>query len=318
MTPFKTIPNSHNGFKVFESVARLLSFTDAAQELHVTQSAVSRQVKQLETELATKLILRKHRSIELTVKGQELFALLNKNYHSIELLLSSWKKPEKKKMVIKAALSYAIRTLIPKMQLLNAWLPDYEIVIIPTMEEEMAVNNDEYDLLIFNSRAGRKYKNSPDVFLLREEYMAPVYSESLAEGDLTIDQIITMPRLHPTLDHHDWKTWIAKMGCRDTSTTNDTTFYSLDMALSACTSGQGVTVTDMLLILRELQRGFLICPRAIPIHHSAWQYFCHQKTHSAEVDKIVAWLCQDSRQEIAQLLELAQQYGWTGVVDNHH
>lgn len=316
MTPYSNLPSSHNGFKVFESVARLMSFTHAANELYVTQSAISRQIKQLEDELGAVLITRKHRSIELTSKGEELYSLLSKHYHSVDVLLASWKKPEKKKMVIKSALSYAIRSLIPKIQLLNARLPDYEIVIIPSMEEEMSINNDEYDLLIFNTRVGSRYKNNPNLFLLREEYMAPVYSKSLSNVDLSMDRILSMPRLHSTLDHHDWKIWMARMGYQNHPPVSNTTFYSLDMALSACTSGQGVTVTDLLLILGEIERGFLICPADIPIHHSAWQYFCHQRTRSPEVDKIVSWLLDQSQQDIEQLHSIALERGWGGVFAN--
>lgn len=314
MTPFSSIPSSHNGLKVFESVARLMSFTHAANELYVTQSAISRQIKQLEDELSVKLIVRKHRSIELTPKGEELFGLLNKNYHSLESLLASWNKPERKKMVIKSALSYAIRVLIPKIQLLNARLPDYEIVIIPSMEEEMSINSDEYDLLIFDSRVGQRYQNTPNIFLLREEYMAPVYSDSLDSAPLSVEDILSLPRLHSTLDHHDWKTWLAKMGYQDYSAGQNTTFYSLDMALSACTSGQGVTVTDLLLILRELERGYLHCPNDIPIHHSAWKYFCHQRTSSPEVDQIVAWLKKESDKDIQKFHSIARKRGWSGVL----
>ena len=55
MTPYPRSPSSHNGLKAFEAVARLMSFTLAAEELHVTQSAISRQIKQLEAEFNTSL-----------------------------------------------------------------------------------------------------------------------------------------------------------------------------------------------------------------------------------------------------------------------
>ena len=63
-----------NWLRAFESSARQLSFTDAARELHMTQSAVSQQIKALENYLGKTFFIRKPRSLELTVDAQKLFA----------------------------------------------------------------------------------------------------------------------------------------------------------------------------------------------------------------------------------------------------
>lgn len=324
MTPYPNLPYSHKGLKVFESVARLMSFTMAAEELHVTQSAVSRQVKQLEDDLNELLIIRNNRSIELTLKGQALYAALEKNYHSLESLLDTWKKDNQKKIVIKAALSYATRSLIPKIQQLNDRYPDYEIVVIPSMEEDSSVNAGDYDLLIFNTRRGKLYRDAPDVLYLREEYMAPVCAQHIVAknvemqtsttGSANIESIIQMPRLHSTMDHHDWNTWLSSTNYSGKFKSRNTTFLTLDMALSACLSGQGVTVTDLLLVLPELEHGYLVCPEGSPVHFSAWQYFCHYRTHSPVVDELIEWLKSESSKEVDNLRHLAGKHFWKGVV----
>lgn len=316
MAPFTHLPYSHNGLKTFESVARLMSFTLAANELHVTQSAVSRQVKQLEHELNTSLVVRMHRSIELTPQGQALYSVLNKNYQSLESLLASWQKNSKKKIVIKAAFSFTTRTLIPKIQQLKERYPDYEIVMIPTMDEEIALNGTDYDVLIFNTRVGHRFGGDHDVMFLRDEYMAPVFSQSLASSNLDLKSVVKMPRLHSTLDHHDWKTWFASFGQRDTGVISDMTFSSLDLALSACAAGNGVTVTDLLLILPELERGFLVCPEGIQIQHSAWKYFCHKRTDSPVIKDLIDWIFSETDREVNQLTTIAEQYGWNGVISS--
>ena len=81
MTPYPNLPYSHNGLRAFESVARLMSFTLAADELNVTQSAISRQVKQLEDDLNASLVMRHHRTITLTLQGQELYLALRDNLY---------------------------------------------------------------------------------------------------------------------------------------------------------------------------------------------------------------------------------------------
>lgn len=314
MTPYPNLPYSHHGLKAFESVARLMSFTLAADELHVTQSAVSRQVKQLEDDLSASLIIRKHRSIELTLQGIELYHALRDNYSAIESVLSSWQEPKQKRIVIKATLSFATRVLIPKVRELNERYPDHEIVIIPSLEEDECLDKPDYDLLIFHTRLKDHYDTKANMFLLREEFMAPVCAASIATESTNVDSILTMPRLHPTLDHHDWKMWLADVTIPPNQQVRNTSFLSLDLALSACLSGQGVTVTDLLLILQELEIGFFYCPENAKIQHSAWTYYGHQRTHSAVIDDLVEWLKLGSENEINVLKKLAKKHHWHGVV----
>ncbi|PMH32460.1 LysR family transcriptional regulator [Vibrio lentus] len=323
MTPYPSLPSSHNGLKAFEAAARLMSFTLAADELNVTQSAISRQIKQLEDELNASLVIRKHRAIELTEQGHDLYVALRDSYGNIESVIASWSEPKQKRIVIKATLSFATRVLISKVRELNERYPDYEIVIVPVIEEDEAINSSEYDLLIFHTRFKKRYDNTPDITFLREEFMAPVCSTSLTNSaslttqDTDLDSILTMPRLHPTLDHHDWKVWLADVEFPPKKPVRNTSFLSLDLALSACLSGEGVTVTDLLLVLQELQRGFLYCPKNAKIQHSAWTYFGHQRTHSPVINDLIEWLKGETAKEIELLKALSHQNHWSGVIQDH-
>ncbi|MEZ9722605.1 LysR family transcriptional regulator [Vibrio splendidus] len=326
MTPYPSLPPSHNGLKAFEAAARLMSFTLAAEELHVTQSAVSRQIKQLEDELNASLVIRKHRAIELTVQGYDLYAALRESYGNIEAVIASWSEPKQKRIVIKATLSFATRVLISKVRELNERYQDYEIVIVPVIEEDESINSSEYDLLIFHTRFKKRYDKAPDITFLREEFMAPVCSTSLTNSanlanstnltnkDTDLDSILTLPRLHPTLDHHDWKVWLADVEFPPKKPVRNTSFLSLDMALSACLSGEGVTVTDLLLVQQELQRGFLYCPKHTKIQHSAWTYFMHQRTHTPIINDLIEWLKEETVKEIELLKSLSHKNHWFGVI----
>ncbi|TCN78548.1 LysR family glycine cleavage system transcriptional activator [Vibrio crassostreae] len=320
MTPYPSLPSSHNGLKAFEAAARLMSFTLAAEELHVTQSAISRQIKQLEDELNASLVIRKHRAIELTVQGHDLYVALRESYGNIESVIASWSEPKQKRIVIKATLSFATRVLISKVRELNERYQDYEIVIVPVIEEDESINSSEYDLLIFHTRFKKRYDKAPDITFLREEFMAPVCSTSLTntagltKKDTDLDSILTMPRLHPTLDHHDWKVWLADVESPPKKPVRNTSFLSLDMALSACLSGEGVTVTDLLLVLQDLQRGFLYCPKNAKIQHSAWTYFIHQRSHTPIINDLIEWLREETAKEIELLKTLSHQNHWFGVI----
>ena len=322
MTPYPSLPSSHNGLKAFEAAARLMSFTLAAEELHVTQSAISRQIKQLEDELNASLVIRKHRAIELTVQGHDLYVALRESYGNIESVIASWSEPKQKRIVIKATLSFATRVLISKVRELNERYQDYEIVIVPVIEEDESINSSEYDLLIFHTRFKKRYDKAPDITFLREEFMAPVCSTSLMNStslitkDTDLDSILTLPRLHPTLDHHDWKVWLADVESPPTKPVRNTSFLSLDMALSACLSGEGVTVTDLLLVQQDLQRGFLYCPKNAKIQHSAWTYFIHQRSHTPIINDLIEWLREETEKEIELLKALSHQNHWFGVISD--
>ncbi|CAK1890984.1 LysR family transcriptional regulator [Vibrio crassostreae] len=316
MTPYPSLPSSHNGLKAFEAAARLMSFTLAADELNVTQSAISRQIKQLEDELNASLVIRKHRAIELTVQGHDLYVALRESYGNIEAVIASWSEPKQKRIVIKATLSFATRVLISKVRELNERYQEYEIVIVPVIEEDESINSSEYDLLIFHTRFKKRYDKAPDITFLREEFMAPVCSTSLTTKDTDLDSILTLPRLHPTLDHHDWKVWLADVESPPKKPVRNTSFLSLDMALSACLSGEGVTVTDLLLVRQDLQRGFLYCPKNAKIQHSAWTYFIHQRSHTPIINDLIEWLREETEKEIELLKALSHQNHWFGVISD--
>lgn len=310
MKPYDHLPTSHNALRVFESVARHMSFTKAAEELFVTQSAVSRQIKQLEDDLSASLVIRHHRTIELTDKGSELFEALRQNYQSLNAILASWKSADRKRIVIKSALSYATRVLLPKVNQLHERYPDHEIVIIPSVEEDPVLEAEDCDLLIINTRNPHLYQNRKGVSFLRDEYMAPVYSELMSPSQIELKDILSLPHLHATLNHQDWKVWSTNAQLTEGKVGRDTVFFSLDLALSACLSGQGVTVTDLLLVLPELKRQFLKCPQGITLQHSDWQYYCYLNNSTEIASQVLNWLAEETKSEVEQLNSICHAFGW--------
>ncbi|MDP5254111.1 MULTISPECIES: LysR family transcriptional regulator [unclassified Vibrio] len=313
MSPYPDLPFSHNSLKSFESVARHLSFTQAAAELHVTQSAVSRQVKQLESELGVALVIRKHRAIELTAHGQALFATLSQHYQALETLIASWQHQEHQKVVIKATLSYATRCLIPKFKRLSESFPNVDISVVPALEEDEGVHRGDYDLFVFNTRKGHQYQAHSAFTYLRDEFMSPVCPPNLLGEQQDLEQVLSLPRLHPTFNHEDWNSWLKKNQIPRNDKVKNSVFFTLDLALSACLAGQGVTVTDLMLVLPEMKQGFLTCPSQVPVQHSAWQYYCHQRQPSSLHQSIIEWLQQESHREVEQLYQLARERHWQGL-----
>lgn len=307
MTSYPNTPYSHKCLTTFEAVARHMSFTQAADELNVTQGAVSRQIRQLEEYCQQTLIIRKQRYIELSDKGQQLAQLLTRSYGELEQLFASWKQQKGRRIVIKSAMSFATRVLMPRLPYLVERYPQYEIIVVPTLEEELTLTSGDYDLAIFFTR---KPMPRHDIEFLRDEYMSPVCATRPDQAPVTIDDVLAQPRLHPTDDHTDWRSWLEQIGHRDGESVRNSTLFTLDLALSACLSGQGVTVTDMLLVLPELQQGFLTSPKQTIIYTSPWKYYCHQPQPSEITQEIASWLRQVTAQQLDDLTALAEQNQW--------
>jgi len=100
----------------FEVAGRLENFTLAAAELFVSQAAISRQVRELEIRLGTKLFLRHHRQVELTVAGEKLLSVLTKSFDEIDNCLSELsEKPEESELIVNVEPSFASCWLVPKL-----------------------------------------------------------------------------------------------------------------------------------------------------------------------------------------------------------
>ncbi|MDR9826511.1 LysR family transcriptional regulator [Vibrio sp. FNV 38] len=304
---YPNLPYSLKAFSVFESVARHLSFTAASEELHVTQGAVSRQIKQLEAFLGFELIYRRHRSIELSERGGELYQVLNTQYSRLDQLIGEWKNQQTKRIVIKASLSFATRILIPKIHHLNEKFPQHEFVVVPTLEDNKIASINDCDVVISCLRQAPLGEN---VFYLRDEFMAPVCSARSLNKSTTLEQVLTQPRIHATQDHFDWNHWFKLADYHDQGANRNSTFFTLELALSACLAGQGVTVTDLMLILTELKQGYLIAPKGVKLVHSDWRYYCHIKEKSPVMLELIEWLKLEAEQSISELNQLVALNDW--------
>lgn len=122
-----TLPSLH-GLMVFEASARLLNFSKAADELAITQSAVSHAVRQLETALGHPLFLREGRALSLTTQGQRLFASVAQGFGSIAETVGDISAAEAKDtLVVSCSTIMATEWLLPQLPELRKCLPDLQI-----------------------------------------------------------------------------------------------------------------------------------------------------------------------------------------------
>ncbi|MCW8329433.1 LysR substrate-binding domain-containing protein [Photobacterium sp. SDRW27] len=312
------LPPSLNGLRVFEAAARHLSFTLAASELNVTQSAVSRQIRQLEEHFGFSLFIRHHRALELTGEGKEIALLLTRQYSELNGTIRQLKLREGNTLRVKVAMSFGVRWLIPRLHSFKEQYPQLDIILSSTMghnSEELRLDDDDYDIAIYGMP--KETKNPYQKNFLRKEYLAPVYSKLLTKTDqpVGIDQLLTYTRLHPTPDRTDWRQWLKRNQKSHLMNNSGLTFDTLDMALTSCFAGQGVAMTDLMLVVHEIKQGYLQLPQSATIIGSPWQYYYYSQANNDAVTQFIRWLTNQLAIEQAELFDMAQEHGWQ-IIDN--
>ena len=253
-----------NALRAFEASARQLSFTKAAEELFVTQAAVSHQIKALEEYLGIKLFMRKNRSLLLTEEGQSYYLdikdLFNSLYEATERLLA---RGAKGTITVSAQPSFAIQWLVPKLSAFNDLHPDID-VRIKAVEQPVNSLKEDVDVAIYYGRG-----NWPTIHAekLHTEYLIPVCSplllqEGIASGKpplLTLDDFQHHTLLHDT-SRKDWKRWFKQVGLDGVNVNHGPIFSHSSMVVQAALYGQGIALAYSALAQPDIDSGRLICP----------------------------------------------------------
>lgn len=153
-----------NALRVFDAAARHLSFTRAAEELFVTQAAVSHQIKSLEDFLGLKLFRRRNRSLLLTEEGQSYFLDIKEIFSQLtEATRKLQARSAKGALTVSLLPSFAIHWLVPRLSSFNSAYPgiDVRIQAVDRQEDKLA---DDVDVAIFYGR-GYGWKNcTPNIY----------------------------------------------------------------------------------------------------------------------------------------------------------
>lgn len=276
-----------NSLKTFEAAARHLSFTRAADELFVTQAAVSHQVKSLEEFLSMKLFLRKNRSLLLTEEGQSYYLDLKEIFHSLqeatERLLA---KGAKGTITVALPPSFAIQWLVPRINRFSQLNPDID-VRIKAVDYDEGFLGDDVDVAIYY---GRGKWSGVVAEKLHTEYLTPVCSPLLFQSGRPLNSLDDL-RHHVLLhdsSRESWKAWIKQFNVLGINVNHGPIFSHSMLVLQAAALGQGIALGHSVLARPEIESGRLVCPfEEKQITHNAYYFVCHPS--QAELGKIVAF-----------------------------
>jgi LysR family glycine cleavage system transcriptional activator len=276
-----------NALRAFEASARQLSFTRAAEELFVTQAAISHQIKSLEEHLGIRLFMRKNRSLLLTEEGQTYFLDIKDIFNAIneatEKLLA---RGAKGAITVSSQPSFAIQWLVPRLTAFNALHPDIDVRIKAVDQSDSSLTED-VDIAIYNGR-GRWPNVHADK--LHTEYLVPVCSPLLLSGKKplnSINDVIVHTLLHDT-SRRDWKRWFKETGVKGVNVNHGPIFSHTSMVLQAAIHGQGIAMAHSVLAKPDIDSGRLICPfDEVLISKNAHYIVCRE--HQLEIGKIAAF-----------------------------
>lgn len=251
----------------FESAGRLLSFSAAASELFVTQAAISRQIRELETTLGTRLFNRHHRAVTLTEPGAKLLARLSDSFDAIAAAMDDAQAaPIVTELVVSAEPGFAACWLVPRLGRFRAARPDIEVEVLadPHLIEFRA---SRVDLAIRYDHGGNADWPRVDAEPLMPSRATPVLAPSLMASGPPVR--VPADILKHTLLHDDeregWNEWLTAAGVAGLPATRGPVFNDHALTIQTAIRGQGIALGDVALVAEDIAAGRLIPPFALRI-----------------------------------------------------
>ncbi|MFF7108220.1 LysR family transcriptional regulator [Pseudomonas sichuanensis] len=283
----KRLVPSMTALQCFEAAARHLSFTRAAEELHLTQSAVSKQVAQLEEMLRHHLFLRIRRRLQLTPAGSLYLAEVNKILTQVDMSSRYVQTYGTQTEVLKVATqpSFGVRWLIPHLKGFGKRHPNIHLDIRNEMEP-FALLQGSADVVFFYGQG--TWPGATCVELFGEE-VVPVCAPELLQGRTLADAgaLAELVLLQSASRPEAWHEWFLEQGLHTDNSYHGPRFDTFYMALSAAQSGCGVALVPRYLVARELAEGSLVMAWDHAMKSNGAHYLAYAE-HAAEVPKVRA------------------------------
>lgn len=284
-----------NTLRAFEAAARHLSFTRAAEEIHITQAAVSHQIRALEEALGVRLFRRLNRAVRLTEAGQDFVSETRKALSHLAAAVEKVAAPGADGPLSVSVLpSFASKWLLPRLGRLREKHPEIELRISPsTVLTDF--QRDDVDVVV---RYGKgRYEGLHSVRLMTEDIF-PVCSPALLSGPNALRKPEDLR--HHTLLHDDayvdWAMWLLVAGVDGIEFSQGPYLTDSGLLVQAAVEGQGVALARGALAAGDIAAGRLVKPfdLAIPTEY-AYYVLCPEAT--AQNPKIVAfreWLVEEA------------------------
>ena len=292
----------------FEAAARLLSFTRAGEELHLTQSAVSRQIQELEQQLGIALFERRHRALALTEAGRDYYAAAAQALATMREATDRLRAQRGKRALgVTTTHSFAALWLIPRLAGFTRAHPDIDVrITAETRVQDLA--RDGLDVAI---RHGPATLCGPNALRLFGERVFPVCSPAMLKRVKHPLKVPADLRHHILLQYDDpdgrhpwlhWKTWLEIEGLADLRPAGRLLFSGYEQIIPAAVAGHGVALGRTPLVRDLIAAGDLVVPfeRSADPARAYFVIVAPGASARSEVSAFVSWLRREAADEDAR------------------
>src|SRR5438477_254385 len=285
----------------FESAARHLSFTKAAAELFLTQSAVSRQIQALESVSGVPLFERRHKALALTDAGQAYYRTVAP---TLEQLRDATRRLRETRtghvLTVTTTVSFASLWLVPRLARFRRQYPNVDVRITATVDV-VDLEREGVDVAIRDCPINRA---PPGAIYLVGEHLAAICSPAYAREARRAGHPLKSPndlRHHVLLMLHDaarrwpwlsWAAWLEAMGVEDFAPAGSLTFDQYDQILQAALLGQGIALGRMTLATQYIRKKQLVTlfGRQQQLARGYHAVFARDAAERPEAQHFVAWV----------------------------
>lgn len=291
-----------NSIRAFEAVARLRSFKKAAEELSVTQSAVSHQITALEEWLGLELFRRDGRRVAPTEPALAYLAAVSASFDGLDaatrrLLMTD---PRRGWLTVAMLPSFASKWLLPRLSGFRARHPEIDVWIATWGEEMLDFSKSEADVAI---RYGPGGWDGVHAAKFMTEELFPVCSPNLLQGTHPL-RVPSDLKFHTLLHdemREDWRMWLAAAHVDDVDPDRGSGFDDSSLAIQAAIAGMGVALGRSVLVREDLEAGRLVRPFDLKLP-AEYAYYVVCRAGTEELPKIAAfrtWLTEMAAKDAA-------------------
>lgn len=300
-----------NAIRAFEAASRHLSFQAAAEELGVTPSALSHQIRQLESLLQFKLFHRRHRQVELTSGGALLAEKVGEGYDKIrEGFAQLLPDTDDRRLVVTTGPAFSAKWLAPRLHFFLEENPEIDFRLSASLALADFVG-DGIDLAV--RFGGGDY---PGLFVekLFDEVAMPLIAPALYEaagGKPAPSLFEKVSLIHDDSAKFlaggvDWEDWLAAMGYRGELAARGSHFSHADHAIEAAVDQAGMVFSRLGLAYRDIATGRLIAPFDLALQVAGGFYFVAPENHLAmpKVLAFLGWIRDEAAEQSAAMAAL--------------
>jgi len=271
----------------FWVTAQCCNFTRAAEQLHITQGAVSRQIAGLESHLGYALFQRQARGLSLTEEGrewslraQQVFGLIGEAVEQIGT--------RRETLQLKAS-TCVMRWLLPRLMQWQQERPDVPVELTTTVAYSVDFRREQFDAAVIYAPIAEQSAQARHLF---DERLTPVCAPALLSGLHTPADLQQQVLLHPTRDERDWALWLKAANARLSNLAQGHHFETLDLAMTVASQGSGVAIGDSALIGEDLKAGRLATPLELRVPTGMGYYLVYPPgtEPSAGLEQLMDWL----------------------------